>query len=265
MRYLFAALCASVILGSSSAASAPAAPPRAVRVLIITGDHGHDWRATTPYLKDLLTSAGHQVDVTESPRTDLTSENLSRYDVLLLNYKDTQQGAATRPESVWTPENQAAFAEAIQGGVGLVVYHHASSAFTSGSAFDQAFERITAGGWRKQGFHGKMHRFSLGVRKDHPITRGIPPLEHGRDELYQNSVVTENSEILVTAYSDPAKDPKNTGKDEPMVWINSYGKGRVCQNALGHDVTAMQGDGFRLLMVRCVEWVATGETFDRSP
>ncbi|MCS7160432.1 MAG: hypothetical protein RMJ19_08165, partial [Gemmatales bacterium] len=34
-------------------------PPKALRVLIITGDHGHAWRETTPFLKDLLTKAGH--------------------------------------------------------------------------------------------------------------------------------------------------------------------------------------------------------------
>ena len=44
--------------------------------------------------------------------------------------------------------------------------------------------------------------------------------------------------MLATAYSDPKK-PRGTGKDEPVIWVNTYGKGRVYNNALGHDVEAM--------------------------
>ena len=43
------------------------------------------------------------------------------------------------------------------------------------------------------------------------------------------------SVVLATAYSDPNK-PRGTGKDEPVIWVNTYGKGRVYDNVLGHDV-----------------------------
>lgn len=248
-----------------SGAQAADSEAKAVKVLIVTGDHGHKWQETTPFLKELLTSAGHDVDVTEKPSEDLTTANLARYDVLLFNYKDTAKGAQDNPSSVWTEENKRAFAEAIHGGLGLVVYHHASSAFTGDSQWDKDFEQLSAGGWRKQGFHGQMHEFTLKTQKEHPITRGITEFPHGRDELYQNSLVTPESEILMTAYSDPDKDPKNTGKDEPMVWVAPYGKGRVCQNAMGHDVEAMQSAGFKAVMVRCVEWAATGEATYPAP
>ena len=71
-------------------------PISRARVLIITGDHGHAWKETTPYLKDLLTRAGMTVDVTETPRQGPNSDNLAKYDVLLLNYKDTKKGAPER-------------------------------------------------------------------------------------------------------------------------------------------------------------------------
>jgi type 1 glutamine amidotransferase len=256
MKTLLLTLTAMLLWGGAGLA----ADAKSVKVLIITGDHGHNWRETTPFLKKALERAGHKVEVTETPSVDLVPEKLKTYDVLLLNYKDTKKGAMDNPKSVWTEDNQRAFADAIHGGVGLVVYHHASSAFTSGSGWDQDFEKITAGGWRKQGNHGKMHVFTVEVRKEHPITRGLTQFEHGRDELYQNSLVTSGSETLVTAQSDKSKDPKNTGKDEPMVWVNQFGKGRVVQNALGHDVEAMKGAGFQTLLIRCVEWAATGDT-----
>src|SRR5438093_2277087 len=238
---------------------------RTVKVLIISGDHGHDWRKTTPFLKDLLTKAGHKVDVTEAPSKDLTPDNLAKYEVLLLNYRNTPKGAKENPASVWNEDNKKAFTDAVKNGTGLVVYHHASAAFVGDSEFEREFEKVIAGGWRKQGHHGKMHEFTLTVRKQHPITEGISEFRHGRDELYQNSVMVPGSSVLVTAYSDKSKDPKNTGNHEPMVWVAKYGKGRVCHNVLGHDVEAMQSAGFKTLLVRGVEWAATGQAFMPVP
>jgi type 1 glutamine amidotransferase len=235
------------------------AADKPIKVLIITGDHGHAWKETTPFLKDLLTHAGMSVDVTETPAKDLTADNLAKYDVLLLNYKDTKKGG---PDTVWSEANKNSFTDAIKGGKGLVVYHHASSAFVGGGEFDKEFEKIIAGGWRKQGNHGKRHEFGIIVRKDdHPITKGLPKeFAHSNDELYANSVMFPESVVLATAFSDPKIDPKNTGKHEPVVWTAAYGKGRVVENVLGHDVAAMKASpGFQVLMTRCVEWAATGD------
>jgi type 1 glutamine amidotransferase len=244
--------------------TAGAADDKPIKVLIITGDHGHAWKETTPFLKSLLTRAGMQVDVTEMPAKDLTASNLARYDVLLLNYKDTNKGG---PDTHWSDENKKAFADAVRGGKGLVVYHHASSAFISGDSFDAEFEKVIAGGWRKQGNHGKRHEFKLTVRKaDHPITQGLPAeFPHANDELYQNSVMFPESVVLVTAFSDKKLDPKNTDRHEPVVWVAQYGKGRVCENVLGHDVAAMQSPGFQALLARGVEWAATGAVHSPVP
>ncbi len=230
-----------------------------VKVLIITGDHvAHDWKKTTPFIKDFLTAAKMDVAVTETPAKDLTSENLGKYDVLLLNYRDGKGPAETK----WSDENKKAFADAIKGGKGLVVYHFASSAFTAEKdPWSKEFETIIAGGWRKQGFHGAKHVYDVSpVKADHPIMKDIPKFTHNIDELYQNSLITPGSEVIATAYSDKSKDPKNTGKDEPMIWVNKYGEGRVVNNALGHDVEAISDTNFQTLLIRCVEWAATGET-----
>ena len=252
------------VLSSMAFASPLFADEKPIKVLIITGDHGHNWKETTPFIKELLTKAGMKVDITETPHKDLTADNLAKYDVLFLNYKDTKKGAS---DTVWSDENKKAFTDAVNGGKGLVVYHHASSAFVGGSEFDQEFEKIIAGGWRKQGNHGKRHEFSVTIRKkDHPITKDMPAeFAHSNDELYQNSLMLPGSEVLATAYSDKAKDDKNTGKHEPVVWVARYGRGRVCENVLGHDVEAMKGAGFQTLLIRGVEWAATGEVFYPVP
>src|SRR4051812_46773330 len=174
-----------------------AAADTPTRVLIVTGDHGHAWKETTPFLKDVLTRAGMAVDVTETPAKDLTAANLARYDALLLNYRDTKAGG---PDTRWSDDNKRAFADAVRGGKGLVVYHHASSAFVGGGELDREFEKVIAGGWRKQGNHGKRHVFGLTVRKtDHPVTKGLPAeVPHADDELYQNSLMPAKAPGLVT-------------------------------------------------------------------
>jgi type 1 glutamine amidotransferase len=238
-----------------AAAPSPAAEP--IKLLIITGDHGHKWQDTTKALEEGLAAGGRiKVDVTTTPSKDLTPENLARYDVLLLNYKDTAKGS---PESKWSDANKEAFLKAVHdGGKGLVVYHHASSAFSKPNW--EEFEKAIAGGWRSQGFHGPAHVFK--VKKTdfgHPISEGLPAeFEHVVDELYQNSMLTPGSVVLATAYSDPAK-PRGTGKDEAVVWINNYGKGRVFENALGHDAGALADPPVMAWMRRGVEWAATGK------
>lgn len=243
-------------------ASAVAAP---VKLLIITGDNvaGHKWKETTPVLKDFLSEGGKfQVDVTTTPSKDLTPENLAKYDVLLLNYKETPQGAE---DTRWSDANKAAFLAAVKGGKGLVVYHFSSAAFARPNW--EEFEKAIAGGWRTQGFHGPMHQFTVKKTEEkHPISAGLPAVfEHVRDELYSNSLLTPGSVVLATALSDLKRHPegtdpkKVTGKDEAVVWVNQYGQGRVFNCALGHDVEALSDPVVKSWISRGVEWAATGE------
>jgi uncharacterized protein len=258
LALLFATLATTLIMGLNIAPAADDGKP--VRLLIITGDHGHKWMETTKALQDFLPAKSNgriRVDVTTTPAKDLTDENLAKYDVLLLNYKDTPKGA---PETRWSDENKQAFLGAVKGGKGLVVYHHTSSAFTKPN-WDE-FEKATGGGWRSQGGHGKMHNFTVKTTTEkHPISDGLASsFDHEVDELYANSLMVPGNVVLATAFSDPAKpDVKGTGKDEPVVWVNQYGKGRVYVNALGHDTKAMSDPAFQTWMVRGIEWAATGE------
>ncbi len=261
MRTLLLSALTAALLVSTAAA-------KEVKVLIITGDEvgAHKWKETAPFIKELLTKAGHKVDITETPSKDLTPENLAKYDVFVLNYRNTPQGAKENPASVWSDDNKKAFLDAVKGGKGLYVYHFASSAFTGTGEFSKEYEKAIAGGWRTQGYHGKPHAFTVTARKEHPITAGLKEFKHGPDELYQHSVMLPDSEVLYTAYSDKEKDPRNTGKDEPVVWVAHYGKGRVVNNVLGHDVAAMKSsEGFRAVLIRGVEWAATGEVYYKLP
>jgi type 1 glutamine amidotransferase len=241
---------------AATSAAQPSAAP--IKVLIITGDNvsAHKWQENSKAVEDILEKDGRiKVDITATPSKDLTEDNLAKYDVLLLNYKETPAGP---PESRWSDSNKAAFLKAVRDGKGLVAYHFASSAFTKPN-WDE-FEKAVAGGWRTQGFHGPAHVFT--VKKTdtkHPISDGLlAEFEHTIDELYQNSMMLPGSVVLATAYSDPKK-PKGTGKDEPVIWVSSFGKGRVYENVLGHDTKAMADPSYQDWLRRGVIWAGTGK------
>ena len=229
--------------------------PRPVKLLIITGDEvgAHDWKATTQAMRDFLSAQGRiNVEVTETPAKDLTDENLSKYDAFLLNYRETKPTDATR----WTDANKAALLKAVKGGKGLVVHHFASSGFMDWPEF----ETLIGGGWRKQGFHGPKLEFRVKAADiKHPISAGLArSFDHPIDELYSNSKMVPGNVVLATAYCDPSK-PKGTGKDEPVIWVNQYGGGRVFHNVLGHDTVALADPVLQEWMRRGVEWAATGD------
>ena len=164
----------------------------------------------------------------------------------------TTRSRAESPETTWTDANKAAFLKAIHDdGKGLVVIHHASGSFTKPNWVE--FEKAV-GGWRTQGFHGPAHEFTVKkTAASHPISEGAPAeFAHVIDELYQNSLLPPGSVVLATAYSDPSK-PRGTGKDEAVIWASTYGKGRVFENVLGHDVATINDPGFQAWTRRGVD------------
>lgn len=258
MRRAFTATLAILAVGLTTLANA-ADDAGPIKVLIVTGDNvgAHDWKATSAAFKDLLDASGRcKADITSTPSKDLTDENLARYDVILLNYANTAQGSA---DSKWSDANKASFLKAVrEGGKGLVVYHFSSAAFARPNW--EEFEKAVAGGWRTQGYHGPAHEFT--VKKTpvkHPVSEGLPAeFPHVTDELYSASLRTRGSLVLATAYCDPSK-PQGTGADEAVVWVNQYGKGRVYNNVLGHDVKALTDPGVKAWFLHGVEWAATGK------
>jgi type 1 glutamine amidotransferase len=234
-----------------------------VKVLIITGSHGHDWKNTYPILKDFLGKSGRiEAQETLDPAKDLNPENLARYDVFLLHYKETNEKPGR-----WPAEAEKALLEAVRGGKGLVALHYASAAFDQGEANWPEYEKLIGGGWRRSkgyGAHAPIYQYRVEIKDgEHPITKGLPAsFLHAPDELYHKLLMVEGNHVLAEALDD---HPKGTGKREPLIWVRTYGKGRVYHNALGHGPDQMKGVGFQTLLARGVEWAATGKVTIAAP
>jgi len=237
-------------LAAFLAASAAAAEP--IRVLFITGRNNHKWKLTTPSIKKTLEDSGRfKVDVTEKP-TEITAKSLSGYDVIFNGWT----GLPKTTGHLWGLDTEKAIDDFVASGKGMASFHAGSSSF-----YDwDGFQKIIGATWGRGTGHGRYHEFTVEMTDvDHPITKGMKSFKT-TDELWHRLAVlqpTPGRKILCTAMS--AKSSGGTGKAEPVAICTRFGKGRGFYTSLGHDLKALEQPGCKLLMLRGVEWAATGK------
>jgi len=256
------------------------------KALIVTGQNNHNWKASSPILKQVLEETElFSADIATSPdnKGDMSTfaPNFSKYDVVVLDYN----GAP------WPEATQKAFEKYVSNGGGVVSYHAADNSFPEWKEYNKM---IGLGGWGgrteksgpylyyvgdkmvldtaagRGGSHGKNQEFEIRMRKiDHPIINGLPKYWiHGSDELY-NSLrgPAENIEVLATAFS--AKNAGGSGRVEPILMTIKYGKGRIFHSTLGHPSAtggpALECAGFIVTFQRGAEWAASGNVTQKVP
>jgi type 1 glutamine amidotransferase len=283
MKNIFALGIALVTLSVLVTVAAPAAPP--IMVMILDGQSGgtyHAWQQVTPVLKKQLEDTGlFHVDVVTSPVSSGDFSNFkpdfTKYQVVVSNYD--------APD--WPADLKASFERYVTNGGGFVSVHAADNAFPGWKAYN---DMIGVGGWRGRnqtagplwffkdgklvsdttpgsaGAHGNRLPFQVEIREsEHPIMKGLPKRwMHAGDELYNKMRGPgTNMTILATAYSDPSNS--GTGRDEPMLMVSTFGKGRVFHTTMGHDIPALSCVGFIATFQRGTEWAATGNVTQKVP
>jgi len=279
---------ASLAVAMTISVSLPPAHAAApIRVMLLDGESGgpwHKWQLTTPVLKKALEDAGlFQVDVVTAPPAgaDLSSftPDWKAYRAVVWNYD--------APDARWPDALKKSFEDYVSAGGGVVIVHAADNAFPGWSAFN---EMIGIGGWRDRtekagpywfvkdgkvasdptpgpaGSHGARVPFLVTVRDaSHPITRGLPATwMHQGDELYAKlRGPGKNMTVLATGHSAP--DNAGTDRDEPLLMVLGFGKGRIFHTTLGHDVNAISCVGFVTTLQRGTEWAATGVVTQKVP
>lgn len=256
-----AALCLWVasLCGQASAADLASQPAdKILRVLILSGRGGHDWQATTPFLRQVLTDTGRfDVRVCEAP-DGLRVRTLADFDVLV----DLYGASAARND----PEGEVA--RFVESGKGLVVAHGALAASTSAANLDDKKEPAgeDAGKTAERcwpafspgGAHPTVHFMEVRiVRPEHAITQGMPTQFRIADALPRGLVIHPGAEVLAAARAEI--NPDAGGNDQPILFALQQGSGRVFCTAMGHDLAAMQEPAFLATFTRGTEWAATGK------
>ncbi len=289
---------AAVVALAAIAAPAPATGAGKVSVLIIDGQNGHDWKATTPAIKEMLEKTGRfTVDVLTSPPSlpknaddAAKAANKAAWEKFKPDFSKCQAVLSNYCGQPWPEDVQKAFEKYVADGGGFVAYHFAVAAFAQWDAYNKmigigwARDAKTAGGIAMDdggkvvlraageglgGHHGAAHQFPCTVRNaEHPITKGVPAKwVHISDELYASlRGPAKDMQILVTALS--SKDDaawKGTGMNEPVAWTVPFGKGRVFVTVLGHHVIQTAAPDAAILLERGTEWAATGAVTIAAP
>lgn len=257
------------------------------KTLIITGQNNHNWKASSPVLKQILDETGlfdSEIMITPDKGGDMATFNpdFSKYKLVVLDYNGDS----------WSDRTNAGFVDYVKNGGGIVIYHAADNSFPGWKEYN---EMTGLGGWDGRnekdgpyvyykdnrlvtdtssgtgGSHGKRREFLVRTRiTDHPVTKGLPGAWfHGNDELYsQLRGPAKNMQILATAFADSAAGG-GTMRDEPMLMVISYGQGRIFHTVMGHadegGGPAMHCAGFIVTLQRGAEWAVTGNVTQPVP
>jgi len=253
-----------------------------IKLLIIDGMNNHNWQDTTARIIAILQPSGlFDITVSTTPPREATAKtwaqwrpNFSSYDVILNNFNGGHSPNGKR----WPDTVEKAFERYVIKGGGVVNFHAANNAFLNWDAYNE----MIGLGWRNPSFgrgvtvdkagklnyipkgeglgagHKENHNFVMTVvDKSHPITDGFPEKwMHAMEQLsHGQRGPAMNMTVLHYAWS------KDSKRNEPIDWIVNYGDGRVYTTMLGHlmqeEGLNFRSVGFRVLLIRALEWTAT--------
>jgi type 1 glutamine amidotransferase len=214
-----------------------------VRVLLLTGGSGHDWRTSSSTLRRILVDTGRfDVRVSES-LAGLNSRSLVDFDLVIDDDSGPPAGS----------EVEAALADFVASGKGLVVTHGglgtSQSAGTDSPKVTPTYWPVVASG--ESNPRVRFLDVKL-IRPEHPIVKGMKAEFKTADSLLHSLAAKPSAEVLATATD------RSGSRDEPVLIASDSGKGRVVAVALGHDASAMHEKAFLAAFARSCEWAATG-------
>ena len=164
-----------------------------------------------------------------------------------------------------SPEQVGALIAAVEGGLGLFGLHGGNATFWNSAEYlamlGSRFVR-----------HDPYKLFRVEIDDPaHPITDGVEPFEV-EDELYELGGDVAGFRALAegVAQGRPNGELRSFGagplgpdlhvlasaEGHPLLYVRSFGRGRVHYNALGHDTKALTHPSFRRLVRQGLAWVA---------
>lgn len=249
------AACLALALPMGAAAE-DAKAPKPLKALYITGGCCHDYDAQKKIIPEGVSSrakvewkvvreggssTNHRVSIYEKP------DWADGYDVIVHNECFSEVGDPKFIENVLAPHRD---------GTPAVVIHCQMHTFRALKSEDwHDFLGVSTN------HHGPQQPLSVkNLKPENPIMKGFPPLwTTGNEELYAIDKVGPRAEVLAQAY---ALDNK---KDHPVIWTNTYGKGRVFGTTIAHNNSTMEDPVYLDLLTRGLLWSAHKLDDDGKP
>jgi len=214
-----------------------------IRVLLVTGGHGFQ---EGPFYKMFDEMKGIEYKKETYPKAaELLKPGLEKeFDVIVMY---DMVGSITA-------DQQKAFVELLNKGIGLVLWHHNLAAHRDWPEFT----KIRGGKYflKPEAIEGKEYGNSeykddqkvkvTIADKEHPITKGLQDFEI-EDEVYGKCYVSPSVHILMKT-DHPKSCPD-------LAWVHTYGKSRVFYLTSGHDSKAWGNPSFLEILVRGINWV----------
>jgi hypothetical protein len=230
----------AVIVGPADRAGA--AEAKKLRVLVLTGGHSYD-KKTFPETFQGQADIDFKIQEGGKPFEDISKWD---YDVMVLfNFRNKI-----------SETSRANFLKLLERGVGLVVMHHAVSAYPNWVEYNNVIgatyslkKGLVRNGMKFMRPVWK-HDVDFNVRiedKSHPITKGMSDFKI-HDESYKGWAYHPGSHLLLST------DQKLN--NHRLAWTRFYKKARVFFIQLGHGKQAFQSKEFQKLTAQGIRWTA---------
>jgi uncharacterized protein len=225
--------------------AAMGAEGKPLQALLITGGCCHDYNHQKVIIPEGVSqranvewkivheggsSTDHRVSIYENPNW------AAGYDVVVHNECFADINDAAFVENVLKPHRE---------GTAAVVIHCSM----------HTFRAMKTNTWREflgvtSTHHGPQQPLDIkNLQPANTIMKDFPAVwTTGKEELYAIDKLWPNATALAQAY---ALDNK---KDHPVIWINTYGKGRVFGTTLAHNNVTMQHTNYLNMLTRGLLW-----------
>jgi putative membrane-bound dehydrogenase-like protein len=275
-KQLFAVILflSTLVLALPMAFAADNAAP--VKVLLIGGQGDHDWATTNEFLRTLLKrSGGFVVTTADAPAAN---DKVETWDAWVPPFAENNVVVVTYHGQAWPQKTRTAFEQYISGGGSALFLHAACGGQPEWPALDsmigllngadkkESMIAIDAGGKVSvvpavdRPGESQYFDWTVTVRDtDHPITNGMPTVwQHANDQMFHHLAgPAQDLHVLLSAMS--GKEVGGSGREEPVLWWVSSGKGKVMTNIMGRisDGTAsLACVGFQTTFLRSLTWLA---------
>jgi len=248
-------------LFAADAAKQPAPAPAALKVLMVTGGCCHDYENQKMILSEGL-SARANVEFTvvhEGPGPK--DKEARNHKISIYEKENWAEGYdVVLHNECFGAVDDDAFIERIAkphfDGVPAVMLHCSAHSYRAAKTDE----------WRKcLGVTSMRHEKNRDLlikntNPTHPVMQGFPKeWANAKDELYVKDKLWENTVPLATSFGE------ETQKDHAVIWVNTYGKGKVFGTTLGHGNETMQDPVYLDVVARGLLWACNKLDADGKP